>query len=105
SRPHHNTISRVTSLTTSPPYNKHPSFSVLLLPRSYRPARLCADLIGGFLQRLALARDEGDAAAFARQRRRASPAEPLACAAYERGLAANFQIHDFSERVRPISPP
>src|SRR6266853_1979609 len=63
-----------------------------------RRARRGADLIGGFLQCLALARDEGDAAAFARQRRRASPAEPLACAAYERGLAANFQVHDFSEK-------
>src|SRR6266849_665089 len=53
-----------------------------------------ADLIRGLLQRLALARDQGDAAAFARERGRASPPEPLACAAYERGLAANFEVHD-----------
>src|SRR6266705_5657225 len=52
-----------------------------------------ADLVRGFLQRLALARDEGDAAAFARERGRASPAQALASPAYERGLAANFQVH------------
>src|SRR5438128_396606 len=72
------------------------AFTALEVMLTIRPKRL--EIIGGFLQRLALARDEGDAAAFASQRRCAPPTEPLACAAYERGLAANFKIHDFSER-------
>src|SRR6267143_3231261 len=59
----------------------------------HRRARHGADFVRGFLQRLALARDQGDAAAFARERGGAAPAQALACAAYERGLAANFQVH------------
>src|SRR6266702_1110740 len=57
-----------------------------------------ADFAGGLLQRFALAGDKGRAAAFARERRGASPAESLACAAYERGLAMNTQIHEAISR-------
>src|SRR5258706_4631163 len=52
-----------------------------------------ADLVRGFFQSLALARHQRDAAAFARERGGAAPAQPLACAAYQRGRAANFQVH------------
>src|SRR5256885_13147261 len=58
----------------------------------HRRARRSADFVGGLLQGLALARDQGDAAAFARERGRAPPPEAFACAAHERGLAANLQI-------------
>src|SRR5882724_375356 len=62
-----------------------------------------ADFIRGFFQRLALARDEGDAAAFARERGGAAPAQALASPAYERGLAANFQVH-YRSPGKIISP-